>query len=354
MNVEKFTLLLALSFLGASCGNNGGTVTEQVPVIVEVVSLETISETVYSSCRLEACSEAVVSVSFPSMVEDVLVNTGDTVTAGQSLIALKTDDLRRASISSAAAMVAAAGASSEYAASNLNRASELFSSGAMSLQEYQSRENEARAAEASHSQALAGYTAAVISAGSGMVTAPFSGVVGRVIATKGNPAAGPLLSIFSAGALKAELLVAPGHLRYLQPGIPAVFTTDHFPGEVFPGCVTSVANSADPISGLAALSVQFSDTTGRLVPGLSGMTMLSLQTRENVPVLGENALTPLGESMWEAVLVRNGRAEIVTVSTGIANGTRHEITEGIQEGDSVVTLGHTIVTGGEEVRGVNR
>lgn len=346
----------AVAFLllaAVSCGGRGEVTPEPVPVQVEVVTLQTISRTVYSPCRLEAASEALVSVSVPSVVEEVLVETGDTVAAGQRLLELRTDDMHRASIASAAAAVEAARASSEYAGASLQRAEELFGRGAMSLQEYQGRETEALAARATFNRALAGYSAAAVSAGSGLVTAPFEGVVGRVLVTSGNPASGPLLSISSSGVLRAELLVAPRHLTGLKPGLPAVFTTDHFPGEIFPGSVTSVADAADPVSGLVSLSVQFSDTTGKLVPGLSGMTMLSLETRESVPVLGESCLTPLGECCWEAALVRDGRAQLVMVTTGISNGSRHEVTDGVQPGDSVITLGHSIVASGEQVRAVS-
>lgn len=348
---NELPLLLFFSFLAC-----GGKEPEErvVPVEVAVVEAETISRVIYAPCRLEAGSEAVISAPQPSLVEEVLVESGDTVRAGDRLLALKTDDMRHAEVASAAAMVEAARASSEYALSNLSRAETLFEEGAMSIQQYQAAETEALSAEASYAQARAGLSAAITSAGSGYVTAPFAGVIGRIAVTEGNPAAGPLLTIFSGEILQSELLVSPVHLLYLEPGLPAVFTTDHYPGEFFQGTVQTVATGADPVSGLASLTVQISDTSGRLIPGLSGMVMVALETHENVPVLGENAMKPLGDCCWEAVVVRHGRAEFVRLQTGISNGTRHEVISGIQPGDSVVTLGHTIVNQGEEVRVVER
>lgn len=346
-----YAAFLALFIL--SCAGNGEHTEQPVPVRVVVLTPETISRTVYAPCRLEAGSEAIVSVAVPSVVLEVLVHTGDTVSAGQRLLVLRTDDMRRASVSSAAAMMEAARASDEYARNNLERAEVLFRDGAMSLQEYQTRETEAQAAAAGFLQTASAYSAAVSSAGNGFVNAPFSGVSGRVLATEGNLASGPLLSIYSSDVLKAELLVSPRHLSSLQPGIPAVFITDHFPGRVFSGSVTSVSGTADPVSGLVALSVQFNDSTGMLIPGLSGMTMLSLETRDSALVLGENSLTPVGDCCWEAAVIRSGTVEKVQVSTGISCGNRHEITAGLLPGDSVITLGHTIVSSGETVRVVN-
>lgn len=342
-----------LAVLGAvSCGNGQSIEEGPTPVMVEVAAAETISRTVFAPCRLEAASEAVVSVSTPSMVEDVLVQPGDTVEAGQRMLLLKTDDMQRAGVLSAAATLAAAEASREYFRSSLQRAEELRAEGAMSESEFQSRAAEASSAEAAYTGALAGYSAALVSMDAGYVEAPFHGVVGRVLATVGNPAAGPLLTVFSADAFRASLLVAPRHLPGLSQGIPAVFTTDHYPGSLFPGAVVAVAPAADPVSGLVAVTAQFTDTTGRLVPGLSGMVMLSLETRTEAPVLGENALTPLGDGIWEATLVENGTAVKVNVITGISNGSRHEITSGIQPGDSVITRGHSLVSHGEPVEAV--
>jgi len=353
MRTDRLISATAMLLCSMSCGTSESKTPEPVPVMIQVVSLEPISRTVYAPCRLEAASEAVVSVSVPSMVEEVLVNAGDTVSQGQRLLVLRTDDMRRSSVNSAAAVVEASRASLEFAGSNLHRAEELFSQGSLSIQQFQARETEALAAEAAYSQALAGYAAALSSAGNGYVTAPFSGTVGRVIATRGNLASGPLLSMFAGDAFKAELLIAPRHLQWLDTGIPAVFTTDHFPGVFFQGYVTAFAPAADPVSGLVPVSVQYNDTSGMLVPGLSGLTMLSLETRDSVVVLGENTLKPLGECCFEASIVQEGTAHIVQVSTGLRNGNRHEVISGILPGDSVITLGNSIVSEGDAVRVVN-
>jgi len=346
MKTNFAAALIIAAFLSAGCGRENSGDTETIPVTVLVVQPMMIAETVYSPCRLEAGSEAVVSVSVPGVVERVLVSPGDTVLAGQSLMELRTDDLQRAMISDAAAVLSVAQASSEYARSNLGRAQELFDSGAVSAEEFQRIETEATASEATFNQASASYRASLDAAVNGLVTAPFDGVVGRVIATEGNPASGPLLGIFSSDVIKSELMVSPRYIHLLRPGLPAVFTTDHFPGEVFPGRVVSVSDAADAVSGLVSLSVQFTDSTGVLVPGLSGMAIVSLNTREDVIVLPGSAMTPLDDNLWEVAVVRNGAVSIQIVSSGIRNGNRYEITEGLLPGDSVIVLGNTLVSSG--------
>jgi RND family efflux transporter MFP subunit len=343
-------VLICTFVLSAACGEEKAVVAEEIPVTVIVVQPQVISETVNAPCRLEAGSEAVISVSVSGIVEEVLVSPGDTVQAGQRLLVLRTDDIQGAVVREAAAMLSAARASSEYARSNLQRATELVETGAMSPDEYGRIENEAAASEASCAQAVAGYNASSAAARNGFVLAPFDGVVGRVTATVGNPAAGPLIGIFSTGVIRAGLLVSPVHIGRLRPGLPAVFTTDHFPGQVFPGSVVSVSETADAVSGLVSISVQFTDTSFALVPGLCGMAMVSLETAENAIVLPGSSLTPVAEHSWEVALVLNGKAIIRPVASGIRNGNRYEILEGLMPGDSVINLGHSLVSAGTAVR----
>lgn len=347
-HIVFLSILLILLITG--CATEGNSGREAIPVTVYIPEPSMISETVLAPCRLEAGSEAVVSVSVSSVVEEVLVTAGDTVAAGQRLVVLRTDDLQRASICDAAAILTAAGAASEYAHGNLQRALELVETGAMSAGEFDRIETEARASEATYYQAVAVYDLSSTTARNGYVLAPFDGVVGRVIATQGSRTQGPLMSIFGTETIRAQLLVAPGHIHRLKNGLPVVFITDHFPGRVFPGSVISVSETADVVSGLVALTVQFNDTTSSLIPGLSGMAMISLETMEDVLVLPGSMMTFIDERTMEIFLVRDGTAVRQIVNTGIRNGISYEITGGLQPGDSVINLGHTLVSEGMQVR----
>ncbi len=349
---RQAVLLLILSVAGCAIDADPGR--EAIPVTVYIPELSMISETVLAPCRLEAGSEAVVSVAVPSVVEEVLVTAGDTVTAGQRLLVLRNDDMQRAVICDAAAMLTAARASAEYAHHNLQRASELMETGAMSAGEFDRVQTEAMASEATYHQALAGYSASSTSARNGFVLAPFDGVVGRVIATRGNMAAGPLLGISGTSVIKAELLLAPRHINKLRVGLPAVFTSDHFPGRIFPGSVVSVSETADAVSGLVSLTVQFADTTASLIPGLSGMALVALETREDAVVLPGSMMSYVSADIMEIMLVQNGFATKQLVETGIRNGISYEITSGLVPGDSVIDLGHTLVPEGALVRVVQR
>ncbi len=348
--MKNSIVLLVILLVTFGCSEVKSSAENSLPVTISVVEPTVISETIIAPCRLEAGRDAIVSVSTPAVVEQVLVASGDTVVAGQRLLVLRTDDMQRAMISDATALLTAARASSEFASSNLNRAEELLETGSISAEQFDRIQTEATASGATLDRAIAGYNASFTSAQSGFVLAPFDGVVGRVSASEGNPAFGVLMSITNADVLKAELLVAPSHIHDLQVGLPAIFSSSHFPGVVFPGAVVSVSDIADPISGLVSLTVQFSDSTSSLISGISGTTMILVSTKENSIVVPSTMMTLVENDVWEVFVLENGVPGKRNIVTGIRNGSRYEVTSGLVFGDSLINLGHTLVTDGCSVR----
>jgi len=355
MKIRFLSVGAAILFIFfAACGQGRERETPPLPVTVMVAAPDVISRIVMAPCRIEAAREAVVTVSSPVRIEEVLVAEGDSVLQGEVLVRLATDDMYRSSVNSAASLISAALSAAEYSESNLARAENLFRSGAISPLEYEAAVSVAESARAALSQARAGYQQATAAGSSGQVTAPFDGRVTRVWAKTGNRAAGPLIAISGDGVLRAELLLSERHLPWIREGLPAFFTTAHFTGEIFPGSVVSASGSVDPLSGLVPVTVQFPDASDRLVPGISGMVTISLETVENAIVLPGQALRPTGNGTWEAVLIREGIALIERVETGIRQGNSWEITSGIEPGDSVIVLGNHLVDEGTAVEVVNR
>jgi len=350
--MKEFMLktLLFTAVIISGCTEESAVENSETPVTVYVVESGSISETVNIHCRLESTTEAMVSLRAPGIVEHVLVSPGDTVRTGERLVSLRSDNGYRAMVSDAAAVLSIAGASAEFAQENLLRAELLAENGAVSASEFQRIETEAVAAEAAFQRASAGYTVSASSARSGYVTAPFDGIVGRVFAADGNMVSGPLLTVSGTGIVQAELLAAPRHIHKLRAGLPVVFTTDHFPGMYFSGSITSVSDMVDPLSGMVAMTAQFPDSSGNLVPGLTGTAVVMLETREHAVVVQAGMMTFVEGNTMEVALVSNGRAVIRQVETGIRNGVSYEIAAGLAPGDSLINMGHTLVFEGSPVR----
>lgn len=343
-------------FITAITGCGGTSIEPEKVFSVSVLVAEPliISRTVMAPCRLEGSEEAVITIPVSGKIEEVFVSEGDTVTSGQLLISLSTDCSYSAETLTAAAGITAARANAEYADANFSRAGHLFQSGAISTQEYETAQSTAETANASLSQAVSGYQSARSRETSGVITAPFSGRIVRVWAKEGNMATGPLVSITGNGYLRSELLLAERHLPSLHDGLPAFFTSELYPGEIFKGILISHTQSVDPVSGLVPVVVQFSDSSNCLFSGMTGMVTITLETEENTLVLPERALRPVGNNIWEIALVEDGKAVIRAIETGIVNGNSFQIISGLNTGDSVIVLGNHLVSDNSSVEVVNR
>lgn len=344
------SLFLPILLLLISCGKPEEMTEKYIPVTVIVAEPQVISSTVVAACRLESGSEAVITAMNPGRILEVAVSEGDEVLEGDILVELSTDQQYSSAVCASSAQLTAARTAASNARADLRRAARLRSDGAISESEYEMAVSVSAGSEASVRQALAGYENARSMEESGKVLAPFSGTVTRVWAREGYLSSGPLVSIADGGVMKSELLIAGSHLKHLAEGVPMIFATSHYPGELFAGEVISYSSSVDPISGLVSVMAQFHDESGRLRSGMTGTATVALQTSENTIVLPLQILLHEDETSWEVALISDGTADIVPVEIGIVNGTDFEITMGVEPGDSVIFLGNHLVVDGSAVK----
>ena len=336
-------------FLLLSCGSEIDN-DKTLPVTVIVPQPQVISETVVALCRLESGQEAIISALTPGRVQNVQVKEGDTVFEGDILVELSTDQQYSSAVSLSIAKVSAARTLSVNAHTDLARSERLYASGVISESEYDRSVSISLAADASVQGALAGYANARSMEESGLIIAPFTGTVTRVWAREGDISSGPMVSLTGTGLMRSELLLAERHLHKLAIGQPVLFSTEHYPGELFQGEVASVSHSVDPLSGLVPVTVQFHDSSELLRSGMTGAATIALETVQNTIVLPRRVLRQVDGNFWEAVLIRDGVVETVLLETGIMNGMDIEITEGISPGDTVIALGFHLASDGNEVR----
>lgn len=347
MNRHILPLLLLLAL--AACRDGGPAARRPVAVTVTVAEPAPISRVAAAPCVLEGADEAVIAVAEPVRVVEVHVAAGDTVSAGQTLMSLQTDDALAAGAQAAAAGVAAARRALRYAEDNAARVQTLAESGAATGSALEDARARAEAARATMREAAAGYRRARSGAETGMVLAPFDGVVARVAAAEGNPASGALVAISGGPAMEAELLFAQSWLEEMGEGQPVFFETSQFPGSVFGGVVTSVSPAVDPVSGLLPVRVSLEDPDGRLFAGLDGIASVAVRTEDSHPVLPQMAMERSADGGWRVALLQDGRARFAEVETGISNGFTMQILQGVSPGDSVIVLGHTRVEDGDSV-----
>jgi membrane fusion protein, multidrug efflux system len=353
--IESLAALLVCLSLFIACGP-GQTEEEDPPVrvSVEVVQPSDISSIAYASARVEGLEEALIYALTPGKVEEVLVTEGDSVTAGQRLVRLNTDQQASAGTVSAVAGISAAQANVDNSTSNYARMQSLYEAGAASEQQVESALAVLEASQAQLSQARAGYAQARTNRDNSWIIAPFNGEIGRIWAREGNSSANtPLVSISNNSAIVARVLLPEENLLDLRPGLPAYITISSLDNESFPGMVTSASSTVDQISGLVPVEVRFDETGGRLRPGMAGRVAILTETFENTISVRESTLRRT-HSGFQAVVIENGKASIRELEVGIYSEGMVQITDGLNIGDSLVIAGQTMLQEGSIVEVVNR
>ncbi len=128
----------------------------------------------------------------------------------------------------------------------------------------------------------------------------------------------------------------------VEVGQKAVIWADAFPGQTFDGKVIRIATRGVNISNVVTFEVKIevlSETKSLLKPEMTANIDITTRTKENVLLLPVEAVRRRrGEA---SVLVSEGPGEPVApreraVKTGLTDGVKIEVTEGLREGECVV------------------
>lgn len=86
-----------------------------------------------------------------------------------------------------------------------------------------------------------------------------------------------------------------------------------------------------------------------LVPGTFATVKLDLSENKNALMIPSQAVIPQARNK-KAIVSRNGKADFVTVITGIRQAALVEVTHGLQSGDTVVTTGILFIKPGNPIK----
>lgn len=226
------------------------------------------------------------------------------------------------------------------------------------------------------------------------LVAPFDGIVTRrnieegenvVVGTMNNPGT-QLLTIADMSVIEAEVEVDETEIPSIQLGQPATITIDALPNRTFTGKVTEIGNSPIQVAGQAAqagqqatnfkVTITIDGQIPEARPGFTCSAEITTATRQNViavpiqamavreliydaegrivraprddrrrrgsgvePTAAAAELEP-GQTRKETegvFVIRNGGAEFVPVTVGIAGDRYFEVLSGLEPGDQVIT-----------------
>ncbi|MCC8059126.1 efflux RND transporter periplasmic adaptor subunit, partial [Cloacibacillus sp.] len=165
----------------------------------------------------------------------------------------------------------------------------------------------------------------------------------------------PILDIADLRRLKATLKVPESKIFIVTNGMPVLLKFDALPGETFEGSVTRIDQYVDPATRTSNVEIALDNEKqagGRLRPGMFGQAFIVEKQFRNAITVPESALRS-SEKGYYVLLVKDGKAEMREVETGVRENSRVQITKGLVSGDEVITFGGNNLNSGEEVTAQN-
>lgn len=330
------TLLLLLQLVSCSGNGDRGTAEREIPVkVVRITSVSSVKEQNYVGVVEEKASS---SLSFRVMgnVAEILVREGQQVNKGQLLASLDRVMLQNSYEAAHASLVQAQDA--------FDRMKILYDS--KSLPEIKWVEVQSRLQQAQSMERIARKNLDDAS-----LYAPFSGVIGKRNIEPGEnvqPGA-PVLTLLEIDEVYVRIAIPEKEIVGLDRQ-KALITVAALGDRSFEGQITEKGVVADPLSHTYDARIRLNNGKGELMPGMVCRVDVLDDTGASVVSIPANAvqISHTGDNfVW---CVNDGRAEARPVATGSLTANGVEITDGLKEGDQVVTDGYQKISENMKVK----
>ena len=377
-------LLLVLAALAGACGGHAATpavtgstiapaprtvvIPADSPMLAQIRRepvrvAELPTDEIVAPGKIEANPNRVSKVLLPvtGRVATVLVKTGDAVKKDQPLVTIESPDADTAMSASASAEAAVTQAQAALvkAQADFDRASDLFEHNAIAKKEVLTAESalaQARAAldqaRASREQALRRLGVLGLKPGDFrqqvVVRSPLAGKVLELSVVPGeyrNDTAASVMTIADLATVWVTSQVPESDIRFVRLGERVDIRLVAYPGEVFEGRVSRIADTVDPQTRTVKVQAEMNNRNGRFRPEMYG-SIRHIESVATTPVVPLGALVQIaGSRTIVFVETAPGRFDERDVAIGKRAGDVVRVVSGLRPGDLVVVDGAMLLEG---------
>ncbi|HEU4820011.1 MAG TPA: efflux RND transporter periplasmic adaptor subunit [Qipengyuania sp.] len=365
---EGALLLVAALALNA-CGTQaqeGGRGDRAATVGFVTVQPTTAPVPVTLGGRVVAAETSEVRPQVSGLVQRIAFQPGGYVRAGQPLFQIDSS-LYRAATAEARANLASAEANAAAASARAARFKPLAEMEAVSKQDYDDAAAAARAARAAVAQQRAALDTARINLRFTNVPAPISGRIGRPLVTVGalvgNNQAEPLAVIQRTDSVFVDMQQSAADLTRLRqslmaegaaPGSTSV-RLELDDGSTYPttGTVQFSEVSVNENTGTVTLRARFANPQGLLLPGMFVNAQFDQAVQTGVFLVPQAAVQrDFNGATFVMLAGADGKAIRRPVATERTLGPNWVVTDGLKQGDRVITQGLANLKAGANIKAV--
>ena len=356
-------VVLALVGLWVGMRARAGRVPEvQVVSATAMAPGKPVRGTVLSGSGYVVTGEKYISIGVrvPGRIERYFVEEGQSVHAGDPLVALDDRDYR-AAVAQAEAAVHTAEANLALHEADLRRISALHERHIVSRADLDTAVNRAAVDRATVAQLHAQLDQAKVQLDYTVLRAPRDGVVlakmkevGEIAVPGGFEGAGDLIRMANLEDLRAEIDINESDLHRIQMGQDAEVVPDAYPERAYAARVVKLYPQVNRQKGTLKIEVQIPHPDEKLLPDMS--VRINFLTEARPPTPGGTVVTvpraalredEHGRYVW---VVADGRVRRQAVTTGAELGDQVQIVDGLAGGEALATGDASRLHDGDPVR----
>lgn len=328
---RKYTILpyllgLAMpAFILAGCQDKGGSAARQAgPQIPSVKAF--VAQPVDFHREFEASGTlmpnefVILRPEISARVTGIYFNEGRRVKKGELLVQLYDEDIK-ANIQKLEAQIA-------LARTTVRRETDLADMGGISLQQLESSQTSLQSLEADLAMAKTQWRAT-------RILAPFDGEIGLRQISPGavvNPNT-EIARLSQTHPLKLDFSVPDKYAEVTRPQLTIQFQQGNAP-TLFEGKIIAQEPAADPSTRTIQVRALVPNPDGELVPGSFARVKIPMSDDNQSLLIPSQAIIPTSREKRLA-LIKGGKIQFQTVTTGARTEKMVEITQGVQAGDTI-------------------
>jgi RND family efflux transporter MFP subunit len=322
---------------GRSPEQAGGEPKPPPQVRVARASIGAISEIAELTGTVEPYRLARLASPAEGPVARVHVREGDRVTAGDHVLVIGRKE-------GADALIASLREELKKEEDNLLRTRQLVESDALAAEQLDR-------ARAERERVRALLVKAEETAGDYVLSAPWDGIVSRVMVKEGDYVAPRVLlvEIYDPSSLVVRAAAPERHATQVRNGIQVAVTLDANPGTPLQGRIARVYPYLEERTRTRTFEVELPASI-ELLPGMFARLRLPLETVADALIVPVDALAAGQGTQKMVFVVAAGRAQRRAVQTGIEHGDRVQILSGLVPGEEVIVVGPAQLKDGAPVR----
>ncbi|MDA8125855.1 MAG: efflux RND transporter periplasmic adaptor subunit [Deltaproteobacteria bacterium] len=280
-----------------------------------------------------------VSSELDGILKTIHVDEGSVVTKGQTIAEIKEKDYQLA-VEQTSAVLRQAEAALANAKQEHQRKEALYKEELVTKQQFDDIVARLAVVRGDVERAVAGRDLAIEKLAKTKIDAPMAGSVKEKKVTAGDYLRNgtSLVTIIRTDLLKLSFSVSEKEVGGLRTGQDVSFTVDAFPGREFRGQVKTLYPSLEEKTRTLQVEAVVANTDRVLKPGLFARVTLYTGPPRNTVVAPITALL-YDSSNIKLFVVEGGKARERSVKLGRKYGEFVEITEGLREKETVVTVG---------------